>query len=611
MPICARREPRGKASRLMAGVTAAHSPPFPRSDPPLPSRRFPMHRTTLAVTLLLPIFACAKGDVPKAPSKREAGAARPARVTTADSAMVVSASPYATKAGLAVLKAGGNAVDAAVAVAMTLAVTYPAAGNIGGGGFMVARINGKNVALDFRETAPKAASRDMYLDTAGNVTDKSVTGALAAGIPGSVAGLYEAHKQYGSKPWAELVKPAADLAANGFAIDTAFSDDDEGGAKRLGRDSTSAALFLRDGKFLPVGATFKAPGLGAALNRIADQGRDGFYTGETAELIVAAMKTGGGIITKADLAGYTPLWRTPVEFDYRGHHVISMPPVSSGGLTIGLILGILEQRDLAALGWRSPKSIHLLAEAERRAFARRNTLLGDPAFVKVPVASFLSHDTAKALAAEIGETSSGSAPAAPARDKRHTTHFAVVDAKGNAVSITTTINESYGSAFSVPGAQFLLNDEMDDFTAKVGAVNAMGLVQGSTNEIAPGKRMLSSMTPTIVLDPKGAPLLVTGAAGGAYIITAVTHLIVSVIDYHKSIGEAMQVPQFHHQDVPDSLVVERIGWADSAAAFMAPLGHSVKRSPWGWLASVQTIHRDGTVWRGVSEPRGYGLAAGY
>ncbi len=571
-----------------------------------------MRLRLVAAGVLATASTCAgPADAPKAPTRPGAVRAREARVTTSDSAMVVSASPFATNAGLAVLKSGGNAVDAAVAVAMTLAVTYPAAGNIGGGGFMVARINGKNVALDFREAAPRGASRDMYLDSAGNVTDKSVTGALAAGVPGSVAGLYEAHRKYGSRPWAALLKTAIALADSGFAIDTAFSDDDEGGARRLGRDSTSARLFLKDGKFLPLGATWKSPGLAATLRRIADKGRDGFYAGATADLIVASMKAGGGIITLADLKNFQPIWRAPVEFVYRGHHVISMPPVSSGGLTLGLILGILEHRDLATLGWRSPQSIHVLAEAERRAFARRNSLLGDPAFVKIPVASFLSKDTATALAAEIGDKSSGSAPSLPPKDKRHTTHFSVVDAMGNAVAITTTINESYGSAFSVPGAEFLLNDEMDDFTVKVGAVNAMGLVQGPTNEIAPGKRMLSSMTPTIVLDPSGAPLLVAGAAGGAYIITAVAHLIVSVVDYHQSIGAAMAAPQFHHQDNPDSLVVENIPWADSVRALMAPFGHGVKVSPWGNLANVQAIHRDGRVWRGVTEPRGFGLAAGY
>ncbi len=571
-----------------------------------------MRRTpAVALTLLAALVACAKADAPPPVSAPIASTTRAARVTTADSAMVVSASPYATEAGLAVLRNGGNAIDAAVAVAMTLAVTYPAAGNIGGGGFMVARVNGKNVALDFREIAPKAATRDMYLDASGNVTDKGVTGALAAGVPGSVAGLFEAHKKYGTKPWAELVKPAADLAQNGFAIDTAFSDDDENGAHRLAKDSASGALFLTNGKFKPLGSTWSAPELASTLQRIATQGRDGFYTGTTADLVVAAMQRSGGIITHDDLKRYQPIWRTPVEFDYHGHHVVSMPPVSSGGLTLGLILGILEGRDLPSLGWRTPKAIHVLAEAERRAFARRNTLLGDPAFATIPVASFLSKDTAATLRAEIGELSSGSAPAAPTKDKRHTTHFSIVDAYGNAVSITTTINESYGAAFTVPGAQFLLNDEMDDFTAKVGAVNAMGLVQGSTNAIVPGKRMLSSMTPTIVLDSAGAPVLITGAAGGAYIITAVAHLIVSVFDYHIPLGEAMAAPQFHHQDVPDSLVVESIPWADSAAAFMKPLGHAVKRSPWGGLATVQSIHRDGGVWRGVSEPRGFGLAAGY
>ncbi len=572
-----------------------------------------MRARSILLTSCTLLGACGPASAPADTSTggTSSSLARPAVVATANSAMVVSASPLATEAGLAVLKKGGNAIDAAVAVAMTLAVTYPAAGNVGGGGFMVARINGQSVALDFRETAPKAATRDMYLDAQGNLTDKSVTGALAAGVPGSVAGLFEAHRKFGSKPWAELVKPAMALAVTGFPIDTAFRDDDENGAHRLAKDSASAALFLQDGKFLPIGKNWRAPQLSSVLQRIADAGRDGFYKGETADLIVAAMKQGGGIITHEDLAGYQPIWRTPIEFDYRGHHIVSMPPVSSGGLTLGLILGILERKDVAALGWRTPASIHTLAEAERRAFARRNSLLGDPAFVTIPVASFLSKDTAAALAAEIGEMSSGSPAAEAPKDKRHTTHFSIVDEKGNAVSITTTLNESYGAAFTVPGGQFLLNDEMDDFTAKVGAVNAMGLVQGSTNAIAPGKRMLSSMTPTIVLDSAGSPVLVTGAAGGAYIITAVAHLIISVFDYNKSIGDAMAAPQFHHQDVPDSLVVEAIPWADSAANFMRPLGHAVKRSPWGGLATVQSIHRDGTVWRGVSEPRGFGLAKGY
>ena len=574
------------------------------------------HPEALAVALLVVVAACSpveteSGDArTSAPAGVATGALRPATVATADSAMVVSASPLATNAGLEVLRRGGNAVDAAVTVALTLAVTYPTAGNVGGGGFMVARIDGKNVALDFREVAPRAATRDMYLDSAGNMTDRSVTGALAAGVPGSVAGLYEAHQKYGTRPWSELVRPAMELAERGFAIDTAFTDDGEYGASRLTNDSASAALFLRNGKFVAVGDTWRAPELAAVLRRIAERGRDGFYTGETADLIVAAMKRSGGIISHEDLAGYQAIWRTPLEFDYRGRRVVSMPPVSSGGLTLALVLGILDRSDIGALGWRSAESIHLLAEAERRAFARRNNLLGDPAFVKIPVASFMSRDTAAALLAEIGRVSSGGDSSAASKESRHTTHFSIVDARGNAVAITTTLNESYGAAFTVPGAQFLLNDEMDDFTGKVGAVNAMGLVQGEANAIAPGKRMLSSMTPTIVLDSLGAPLLVTGAAGGAYIITAVAHQIVALFDYHRPLAEAMAAPQFHHQDVPDSLVVEQ-AWADSAAALMKPLGHAVKPSPWGVLANMQSIHREGGQWRGVTEPRGFGLAKGY
>ena len=571
-----------------------------------------------AIALAALVFGVVSGCSPSGAASRDTTGAtppkralRPATMATADSAMIVSASPLATNAGLVVLRHGGNAVDAAVTVALTLAVTYPAAGNIGGGGFMVARINGKNVALDFREVAPRGATRDMYLDSAGNMTDRSVTGALAAGVPGSVAGLYEAHRKYGTKPWSELVRPAMELAERGFTIDTSFTDDDEDGAERLAKDSASAALFLRNRKFVAVGDTWRAPELAAVLRRIAERGRDGFYKGETADLIVAAIKKSGGIISHQDLAGYQAIWRTPLEFTYRGHPVVSMPPVSSGGLTLALILRILERSNIDSLAWRSPESIHLLAEAERRAFARRNTLLGDPAFVKIPIASFMSGDTAAALLAEIGATSSGGGDGTAPKEPRHTTHFSVVDAHGNAVAITTTLNESYGAAFTVPGAQFLLNDEMDDFTGKVGAVNAMGLVQGETNAIAPGKRMLSSMTPTIVLDSSGAPLLVTGAAGGAYIITAVAHQIVSLFDYHRSLGEAMAAPQFHHQDVPDSLVVEQVAWADSAVVFMKPLGHAVKLSPWGSLANVQSIHREDGKWHGVTEPRGYGLAKGY
>ncbi len=575
-----------------------------------------MRASSILTFVACAVLACAPAQPPVASGRATGDAASPrvlraATVVSTDSAMVVSASPYATQAGLDVLRSGGNAVDAAVTVALTLAVAYPAAGNIGGGGFLVARINGRNVALDFRERAPRAATPNMYLDSAGNVTEKSLTGALAAGVPGAVAGLYEAHRKYGTRPWAELVKPAIDLAERGFAVDSAFREDGDGSVERLARDSASAALFLRNGRFIAVGDTWRAPELGAVLRRIAERGRDGFYTGETAERIVAAMTRSGGIMTMEDLADYQALWRTPVEFDYRGHHVVSMPPASSGGLTLALILGILEGRDVASLGWRTAGSIHLLAEAERRAFTRRNALLGDPAFVQVPTAAFLSKDTAAALRAQITDRSSGPGAGTVKPEPPHTTHLSIVDAGGNAVALTTTLNESYGSAFTVPEAQFLLNDEMDDFTTSPGAVNAMGLVQGERNAIAPGKRMLSSMTPTIVLDSAGALVLVTGAAGGAYIITGVAHQIVSLVDFHRTLGEAMAAPQFHFQDQPDSLIVEQVAWADTAAGFLAPLGHAVKPSPWGILVSMQSIHREAGKWRGVTEPRGFGLAKGY
>jgi len=576
-----------------------------------------MLATPAAKPLLLAALAglagCTAAKEPVVTGRGDGGARamRSATVVSSDSAMVVSASPYATEAGLEVLRRGGNAVDAAVTVAFTLAVTYPTAGNIGGGGFLVARVNGQNVALDFRETAPGGASRDMYLDSAGGPTDRSVTGPLASGVPGSVAGLYEAHRKYGTKPWAELLRPAIDLAEKGFAVDTAFTEDSDSAADRLSKDSASAALFMREGRFIAPGTQWRAPELAALLRRIAERGRDGFYTGETAELITAAMRKSGGIITLQDLARYTPLWRTPVEFDYRGHRVVSMPPASSGGLTLALILGIMETRDVASLGWRSAASIHLLAEAERRAFVRRNSLLSDPAFGPIATASFLSKDTATALSAGITDRAAASSTAPATPEPRHTTHFSIVDAKGNAVSLTTTLNESYGAAFTVPGAQFLMNDEMDDFTTAVGAVNAMGLVQGERNAIAPGKRMLSSMTPTLVLDSAGAIELVTGAAGGAYIITGVAHQIVSLIDFRRPLGEAMAAPQFHFQDQPDSLVVEQVAWADTAALLMSPLGHGVKRSPWGILVSMQSIHRDAGRWKGVTEPRGFGRAKGY
>jgi gamma-glutamyltranspeptidase/glutathione hydrolase len=525
--------------------------------------------------------------------------------------MVVSAAPAATRAGLAVLRRGGNAIDAAVTVAFALAVAYPTAGNLGGGGFIVAHIHGNDVALDFRERAPGAATRDMYLDSTGQVTEKSLVGALAAGVPGSVAGLWEAHRKFGSRPWAELVQPAIDLAEQGLVVDSAFVEDVHGDSARLARFPSTAALLLPGGRPTPVGSTWKNPDLAAVLRRIAERGADGFYAGPTAGLIVAEMQRSGGIISLEDLKHYRALWRAPVRFDYRGHHVISMPPSSSGGLTLGLIAGILGGFDLQAAGYRTPQSIHLIAQAERRAFSRRNAFLGDPDFGPIPAAAFLSPDSAAALRATIDPASAGppgGGTAAP--EPRHTTHFSIVDARGNAVAMTTTLNEGYGSALVVTGAGFLLNDEMDDFTAKVGARNAMGLVQGERNAIAPGKRMLSSMSPTIVLDSAGTPMLVTGASGGAQIISAVASVLTGVLDFHQPLDAIMGAPQFHAQDVPDSLIVEGGRWTAAELAPLGKLGYPVAERG-GALAWVQSILKVGNRWSGVSEPRSFGLALGY
>lgn len=535
-----------------------------------------------------------------------------ALVAAGDSAMVVSASPIATRIGIDVLRRGGNAMDATVAVAFALAVAYPTAGNIGGGGFIVTRMGDTLAALDFREVAPGAATRDMYLDSLGHVTDRSLVGALAAGVPGSVAGLWEAHRRFGSRPWRELLAPAIALARDGFAVDEAFIEGAERRRTRFARFPSTAAIYLPGGAPVPLGGSWRNPDLARTLGRIAREGRDGFYRGRTAALVADEMARSGGIVTRDDLDAYEPVWREPVRFDYRGHHVVSMPPTSSGGLTIALVAGILEGLDLRGMGWHSARAVHAIAAAERLAFARRNSLLGDPAFVPVPLASFLSPDTAAALRASIV----GGAHPAVAPDPvhgNHTTHISIVDARGNAVAMTTTLNTGYGSSLVVSGAGFLLNNEMDDFTTAVGAVNAMGLRQGEANAIAPGKRMLSSMMPTIVLDAAGAPEMVAGASGGARIITAVAQCLLDAYEFEIPLGRSMAAPRFHAQDYPDSLFLEQGGFAAEVLRELQGLGdHPAPAAAWGdgfgWL---QVVRRTSRGWEGVSEPRARGLAAGY
>jgi gamma-glutamyltranspeptidase / glutathione hydrolase len=538
-----------------------------------------------------------------------------AQPVAARSAMVATDAPLATEVGVEVLRAGGNAVDAAIATAFALAVVYPEAGNIGGGGFMVARMaDGTTAALDFRETAPLAAHRDMFLDETGELTDRSVVGHLAAGVPGAVMGLWEAHRRFGTRPWAELLDPAIRLAGQGFTVDARMAATIAADLDRLRRFPGSAALFLPGGAPPMEGATWRNPDLAAVLRRVAAEGPAGFYEGETADLIVAEMERGGGLITREDLRRYRAEWRVPVRFTYRRHDVISMPPSSSGGITLALIANILDGYPLDRLGWHSDAALHLTAEAMRRAFADRNHFLGDPAFVEFPQEMLLSREYGARLRATIerGRATPSAAirpglaeVAAPA----HTTHFSVVDPSGNAVALTTTINELYGSAVTVSGAGFLLNNEMDDFAAKPGTPNMFGLVQGEANAVQPGKRMLSAMTPTIVLDASGNVLMVTGARGGPRIISAVFQVLSNVLDYGMDVATAVRAPRIHHQHLPDAIQYERHGLSDARADQLRAMGHAVQ--PRETVGSAPTILRVRGSWTGAADPRTGGAAAGF
>ncbi|WP_239490511.1 gamma-glutamyltransferase [Luteitalea sp. TBR-22] len=581
-----------------------------------------MHTRYAASLLLLALaVGCARPTTPEA-TAGSVPAAWPHRldapVATGEHGMVVTDAPLATQVGLDVLRAGGTAVDASIAVAFALAVVWPEAGNVGGGGLAVLHVNGSTTALDFRETAPGAAHRDMYLDAAGAPTDRSVTGHLAAGVPGSVAGLWELHRRHGTRPWADLLQPAIALAEQGFLVGRDVSGDITAEASRLARFPESARLFLPGGAPLAPEARLANPDLARVLSRIAQRGRDGFYTGETADLLVAEMRRGGGIITHDDLAGYAARWRDPIVFTYRGHRIASMPPPSSGGVTLAMIAQQLESHDLKALGWRSATTAHLQAEAMRRAFAVRNEQLGDSDFVKVDILRLSSRAFAQQLARSIrsdratpSSEVSGRTGAGP--DGPHTTHFSVADRFGNAVALTTTINSGFGSAVTVTGAGFLLNNEMDDFASKPGAPNQFGLVQGEANAIAPGKRMLSAMTPTIVFGGDGAPALVTGASGGPYIITTVFQLLSAIVDHGVDVGAAMSGPRIHHQHLPDAIALEKDGFDAATTAALERLGHRLtffEVPSTGWTVAA-TITRKNGQWRGMADPRLHGSAAGY
>jgi len=524
-------------------------------------------------------------------------------------AMVVSEHPLSSEVGAAILRRGGNAIDAAVAVGFAQAVVNPRAGNIGGGGFLVYRqADGQSFALDYREAAPAAATRNMYLDSLGNLTDRSLIGALAAGVPGAVAGLWEMHHRFGHLPWRELVEPAIALA-RGHVLDSTRARTIRGNREELERFPTSAAIFLPGGRAPEPGDTLRQPDLARTLERIAEQGPDGFYRGETAALLVAQMRHSGGIITAEDMAGYRALWREPIESTYRRWRIIAMPPSSSGGVVLTEILNILEGYRLPAFG--TAKLMHLEIEAMRRAFTDRNRYLGDPAFVEMP----LERLTSKAYAAELrrgirGRRATPSSAMPAIVEGSHTTHYSIVDADGNAAAITTTLNDNFGCKVAVGGAGFLLNDEMDDFAAKPGSPNMFGLVQGEANAIQPGKRMLSAMTPTIVLDPEGRLALVLGAPGGPTIITAVYHVLSNVIDHEMPLAEAVYAPRIHHQALPDSLQWEPNGIAPGARRRLEAMGHALRARP-GYMALINAIRITPRGLEGVSDPRTTGAAVGY
>jgi gamma-glutamyltranspeptidase/glutathione hydrolase len=570
-------------------------------------------RSAIALTLLL-VAGCQPATTPVSPPAESLPPAwtlpHPLAAVEATDGMVVSGHPLASRVGADVLARGGNAIDAAVAVGFALAVVLPEAGNIGGGGYLVHRsASGDTVALDYRESAPAAATRDMYLGSDGALTDRSRLGHLASGVPGSVAGLAAMHERLGGLPWRELIEPAIALA-RGHALDDARRKSREATAEKLLRLESSAELFLPGGAPPAAGSTVRNPDLARTLERIAQGGAAEFYRGETADLLVAEMRRGGGIITRDDLAAYRPLWRQPVRIEYRGRTLWTMPPSSSGGVTLAMIFNILEGWDILPR-FGSAELYHLEAEAMRWGYVDRNHWLGDPAFVEMPLERLLSKRYAAELRRRVVSGRAGETPAEPAvAEAEHTTHYSVVDAEGNAAAVTTTINSLFGNGVVVTGAGFLLNDEMDDFAAKPGFPNQFGLVQGESNAIEPGKRMLSSMSPTIVEDRRGRLQLVVGTPGGSTIITTVLQVISNVIDHRMSLAQAVGAPRIHHQALPDRLFFEPGGLADDARAALAAMGYALEERK-DWSGDVQAIGRGpGGGWIGVADPRRGGAASG-
>lgn len=540
-----------------------------------------------------------------------------AQLARSRNGMVSSASDLATKVGVEILQKGGNAVDAAVAVGFVLAVTYPAAGNLGGGGFIVYyRNDGFTTTIDFREKAPSNAHRDMYLDSLGNpLTILSQQGATSVGVPGSVDGLIYTHQKYGKLKFSEVIDPAIKLAKNGFRLSYDLARSINSNYHNFIKYESSKKIFTKNGEKFQEGDLFVQKDLAKTLELIKKYGRKGFYEGKTAELIVKQIQELGGFITLEDLKNYRCIERQPVRGTYRGYEVISMGPPSSGGVAVIEALNILENLNLDKEDYNSSRYIHYLIETLKRIYFDRAEYLGDSDFVYVPVQKLISKEYAKRLFGQINrdkatELEDVNTKNAFDYESPETTHYSVIDKDGNAVSVTTTINSSYGSSIVVDGAGFLLNNEMDDFSIKPGVQNQFGLIGKEANAIAPNKRMLSSMTPTIILKDK-KPFLIVGSPGGSMIITSVLQVILNIIDFKMDLFRAVSFPRIHHQMIPDEVYFEDYALSEDVIKKLESYGHKFKKRNYiGWINAI-LVDDENKFYYGMTDPRGFGLAMGF
>lgn len=539
-----------------------------------------------------------------------------ANTVTGSHGAVASRSALASDVGVEILKQGGNAIDAAVAVGFALAVTYPSAGNIGGGGFMVIRTaDGEVLTQDHREKAPLTATTDMFLDADGNVDrNLSLSSLKASGVPGSVAGMLDALERHGTMTRQQVLAPAIQLAREGFILNEDLASDFRNLRPSMENYPASLAVFTNEGRPWQAGDRFVQVDLAASLQRISDQGRDGFYKGTTADMIVAEMERNGGLISHEDLESYDAVWREPIRGEYRGYEIWSMPPPSSGGVVLLQILNMLEPYDIGELGWGNTQTVHLMVEGLRRAYADRAEHLGDPDFYPVPIERLIDKEYALQRFQDVDmEHASDSEKIFAGNwtaESPETTHYSVVDAEGNAVAVTTTLNGGYGNRIVVPGAGFLLNNEMDDFSAKPGTPNMYGLIGGEANKIEPGKRMLSSMTPTIVVED-GKTVLVTGSPGGSTIINTVLHIVMNMIDHDMDVEQAVASPRFYHQWKPDVIRFEEGSINASALEELEAMGHrGLRNAGYGVGDANSIIIRDGMI-GASSDPRNEGGASAY